>query len=68
MNRTDRGTKEQDKRRGHRPKQSGQFKDDYMEELNSRQGKQGKRHWQQEKQLLKQLDPKQLEEYLLDVE
>ncbi len=68
MQRNDRSTRVQDRRKGPRAKPSGQFTEDSMDEMNSRHGKPGKRQWQQEKQLLKQIDPKLLEEYLLDHE
>ncbi|MBK7142281.1 MAG: hypothetical protein IPH75_09400 [bacterium] len=68
MHRNDRSTKVQERRRGPKAKTAGPYNDDSMDEMNNRQGKPGRRQWQQEKQLLKQLDPKLLEEYLLDNE
>ena len=39
-----------------------------MDEQDLNHGRQGRKQWRQEKQLLKQLDPKALDEYLLDNE
>ena len=65
MHRNDRGTKVQERRKGLKTKSAGQFNDD-MDGSNNKHGKPGRRQWQQERQLIKQLDPKLLDEYLLD--
>jgi hypothetical protein len=45
-----------------------QFGDDSKNPQALKHGRKGRKQWQQEKQLLKQLDPKALDEYLLDNE
>ncbi len=65
MHRPDRGSKPNHRKSGPPNKEFG---DGSMEEMDPKYGRQGRRQWQQEKQLLKQLDPKTLDEYLLDNE
>lgn len=48
-------------------RQPGRYSDDTIETHN-KTGRSGRRHWQQEKQLLQQMDLKNLSDYLLDQE
>lgn len=67
MHRHDRREKPSEKKKVNGKQQMWQS-DDAIREQEWKLNRHGRRSWQQEKQLLRQIDPKELNEYLLDQE